>query len=88
MFNYSKIPEHCREGMKRYIEQGIAPGSFLTAVLSNDLVGAFIKADDINALRMRDYCDFLYNEIPMPAWGSRLNVKTWINSFRKGSEGE
>lgn len=64
--------------MKLYIENGIEPGSFLTAVLENDLMEAFGRADDINRERLFDYCSFLYNEAPPACFGSKEKVKLWI----------
>jgi hypothetical protein len=80
MLDYSLIPEHCRGGMRRYIEHGIYPGSFLEAVLCNDLVHAFQTADHINVAHMYDYVSFLYNEIPAQAWGSRERIDAWCNA--------
>ena len=77
MINYDLIPEHCRDSMKRYIEHGVIPGGFLQAVICNDLVGAFGKADQTNRHRLYDYCDFLYNYMPDPAWGSKEKMIAW-----------
>jgi len=82
MINYDKIPEHCRRGMKRYIEEGVIPGDFLQAIICNDLVESFGRADDINTAHMRDYCDFLYNEVPTPAWGSDAKMIAWAKAKR------
>lgn len=77
MMNYSILPEHMQDGMKRYIENGIQPGHFLTAVLENDFMEAFKRADDINMERMRDYAMFLYNEAPRGCHGSPALVEEW-----------
>lgn len=74
------IPEHCRDGMRLYITDGIMPGGFLTAVLENDLVGAFGKADSINSGRMEDYARFIYNYAPRGCHGSRVKVIAWSES--------
>jgi len=79
--DYSKIPEHCRRGMKRYIEHGIIPGGFLQAVICNNLVESFARADGTNILRLFDYASFLYNEIPTSAWGSEEKMLEWANGF-------
>lgn len=82
MLNYEKdglIPEHMRGGMKRYFEDRILPGSFLTAVLSNNLKMAVLKADDINIHRLPDYVRWLYWEAPATAWGSPERVRIWIS---------
>lgn len=80
MFDYAKLPLHMRDGMKRYIDYGIPPGSFLIAVLCNDLKGAFMRADNVNADRMRDFVDFLYNEAPSQCHGSPAVVTAWMTA--------
>ncbi len=75
------IPEHMRAGMERYMEQGVNPGSFLTAVLSNDLVVAALCADSINRPRLHDYCMWLYNYAPSGSFGSPEAVNNWIKSY-------
>ncbi len=44
------IPEHTVQSMIDYVEHGWQPGSFLTAVLENDLEGAAFRADMENKL--------------------------------------
>lgn len=82
MFNQEKanelIPEHMHGGLKRYIENGIEPGSFLMAVLENNLKEAFGCADHINAQKIGDYVRYLYNYSPSPCWGSPEKVAQWI----------
>jgi hypothetical protein len=80
--DYSGLPEHMRQGARDYIELGAKPGDFLIAVLSNDLVDAFDRADSTNIERMRDIVVWLYNEVPSTAWGSRERVKAWIEKER------
>ncbi len=43
--DYSPLPEHMQDGMRRYIENGIEGGSFMMAVLCNDLMGAIVVVD-------------------------------------------
>ena len=78
MFNYDKLPGHMQDGMRLYIERGIDAGSFMMAVLCNDLMGACGKADHINRERLFDYCNFLYNEAPSSCFGSPGKVAAWI----------
>lgn len=82
MLNYNRIPEHMRDGMRLYIENGIEPGSFLRAVLENDLMEACSRADDINRHRLFDFAWFLYNGAPCECYGSPENVRAWLASFR------
>ena len=82
MPNYDLIPEHCRDGMKMYIEHGVIPGDFLQAVITNNLVEAFHRADDTNIAKLQDYAQFLYWEIPSNAWGSEENMIAWAGKRR------
>ena len=76
--DYSPLPEHMQDGMRRYMESGIEPGSFLYAVLSNNLMDAFGRADSINRHHLREYCEWLYNYAPRGSFGSQERVKAWI----------
>lgn len=78
--DYSRLPVHMQDSFRLYIEKGIPGGSFMTAVLSNDLKGAFGRADDINRARMFDTVAFLVNEAPIGCHGSPEHVKDWIES--------
>ncbi len=84
--NYNLIPEHCREGMRLYMEHGILPGDFMQAVISNNLVEAFFRADDINVHRMLDYAHFLYWEAPSMSWGSEDKMYAWAKKQRDKHE--
>lgn len=75
--NYDLLPEHMREGTRRYVEQGIITGRFLTAVMSNDLMGAYMAADGINLQSMLKWADWLYNEAPAACRGSKVKVNDW-----------
>jgi len=77
--NYTKITDPTmREAVELYIERGIKPGSFLQAVISNDLVGAMahahraLTADDI-----RDIVQWFYWEAPHTCFGSREKLEHW-----------
>lgn len=74
------LPEHMRGGMQRYIENRIEPGSFLKAVLCNDLMEAMGWADDINRHRVFGICMWLYNYAPPACYGSPENVRAWLSA--------
>ena len=42
------LPDYMRGGIIRYLQHGIKPGSFLTAILQNDLEMATLCASDVN----------------------------------------
>jgi hypothetical protein len=56
--NWDLCPRNFRGGLERYLESGIAPGSFLTAVLTNDLREAFATADLQNRAQMYQLVNF------------------------------
>ena len=76
--DWSLIPPHMIGSLHRYIENGIAPGSFLMAVLTNDLRRAVECADEVNRHRLPDYVRFLYCFAPIDCWGNPAKVDTWI----------
>lgn len=71
------VPEHMRDGFRLWIEKGIPPGSFGVAVLSNDLKGAFGRADYINKNHVGSIVAWLYNFAPCDCWGSKEAVENW-----------
>ena len=72
------IPAYMGEGLMRYIEHGIEPGSFLMAVLNNDLAEAIGRADERNMANLPAYVSYLWNEAPSTCWGSSEKVTAWI----------
>jgi len=73
------IPEHMMSGIKRYVEEGILPGHFLQAIISNDLFEACAKADDDSIRNLPAYVAYFYNETPMVCWGSKEKMYSWCN---------
>jgi len=80
--DYSRLPQHMHDGVRRYITRGIRPGAFLTAVLENNLMAAFTRADDINLIYMRSWAEFLYN-LPKNMWGSRAKVNAYVKEMKE-----
>jgi hypothetical protein len=83
--NYDRLPAHMQGDARAYVERGFPQGGFLTAVLSNDLVGAFSSADSVNAWAMQDWATWLYNDAPEQCHGSPEKVQAWIG--RGGLQG-
>jgi len=86
--NYNRLPQHIRGGVQRYIEEGCPVGSFLEAVISNDLREAFGRADDINQDSMFEIVKFFYSEAPSPCWGSPEKMRAWLKMFADRREGK
>jgi len=72
------IPKHIEEAFDRYVNCRISPGDFLQAVLSNDLKGSFMLADDENRENLFDIVSYVYNELPFNCQGSPEKVKKWL----------
>ena len=75
---FVRVIQHMRSGARLYIEEGIPPGSFLTAMLENNLSEAAMRADETNAKRLPDFADWMMWDIPSRAWGSKQEVEDWI----------
>ena len=69
--------ETAKSSIERYLRQGIKPGSCLEAVLRNQLIEAFSRADPETQLRMGDIVFHVYNECPRGA--IRDNVDQWLS---------
>ncbi len=72
----SGVPEHCIDGLVRWIVDGIKPGTFLCAVIRNRLVEAASYADDINRHALFAYAVFLVSYAPAGSWGDDA-LATW-----------
>ena len=73
------IPTHMHGALARYVLYGIHPGSFLFAVLSNDLRKAVNCADDKNKVALVCWIQFLTWNLPAIAWGDPQSVYAWID---------
>lgn len=71
------VPEHLHEGLIEYIVDGRPVGGFLQAVLENDLLEAFGRADHESAAGLQNLCAFLYNDAPSACFGSPEFVRAW-----------
>ena len=69
--NYSTAPNQSMvAGIKRYVENGIMPGHFLTALFSDKLTDTFARADGSNTVVLREWVQWVYNEMPSDLVGS------------------
>ena len=64
------IPGHMHRGIIEYIADGVPCGDFLRAVISDNLVESFSRADSENILAMMYWADLMYNHVPMSVRGS------------------
>lgn len=76
------VPDYTLAGLKRYIDHGIPTGSFLRAVLTNDLFEAFAQADQTNRYAMFDIVGWIYDKAPSKCHGSEKAYKDWIEMHK------
>ena len=72
------IPEHMIGALSRYVFDGLQPGSFLEAVLCNDLRRAVERANDKNSDNLPNWIMLLYNYVPAACWGSPDKYRQWV----------
>lgn len=75
---YSLIPERMQAALKRYVIDRIRPGHFLTAVITNDLCGAFAHADEENSKLVGLYVRWFTNIAPGICWGDEQSMADWL----------
>ena len=63
-----------------YVLHGYQPGSFLTALLSNDFMEAVGRADEDNARCLKGRAQFFYNYVPNGCFRSPEHVATWLKN--------
>ena len=76
--DYSRLPDYMQGAARRYVENRLPPGHFLTAVLCNNLVDAAMHADSTNRECLYDYACWLYNDLPGNCWGDPETVAHWL----------
>ena len=78
------IPEGMMPGIERYVEYGVRPGSFLTAIIENNLVQAVGQADEENMQNIPAFVDYFYNMAPLACWGSPAKMQAWVAAKKAG----
>ena len=76
----NNCPQNIIESLNRYVIKRVPPGGFLRAVLENNLMEAFGRADFQNKAELSAICNYVYNELPMNCWGSRERVNKWLEN--------
>lgn len=67
--------------LRRYAEHRIPTGGFLQAVLENDLMEAFARADETSRANLFEIVCFVYNELPSNCYGSKDKVREWLGGL-------
>lgn len=77
-FHHDFVPERIMNSLHQYIKNHLPVGSFLQAVISNDLQKSVAMADKESLANLRAIVMFLYNHAPGSCWGSEAIYKEWI----------
>lgn len=81
MMNHEKYPNvrpDTLDSLDLYVTEGIPTGGFLEAVLCNNLMESFGRADMGNRLALFEICSYVYNELPSGCHGSPEKVQAWL----------
>lgn len=74
------VPAGAHDTVIGYLFYGWHPGHFLTAILTNDLKGAWQRGDDENLAALANYMAFFYHDVPSVAWGTPAKVEMWLEA--------
>jgi hypothetical protein len=74
----AEVPASIVAAIDRFVQHRIAPGSFVRAILSNDLTGAFRTADEDSLRGLLDIMRYIHWNIPAGCHGSESKVKKWL----------
>lgn len=77
-YSYYDVPDHTKESLENYFFRGFEPGSFVTSVLANDLMGAVTRCDHINKNHIVDISKWVMHNAPHGSWGDMETVINWV----------
>lgn len=80
------IPRAIKASIDLYIDTGYPTGSFLYAVLTNDLFEACGRADMVNGHELHDICKYIYNCAPSSCHGTKEKVEAWMKMHKEEPE--
>ena len=73
------IPKGIKYSLEEYFDRRRPTGSFLHAVLCNDLMNACSRADCYNIVLLPAIMSYIYNNLPVNCYGSPKIVKEWLD---------
>jgi len=72
------------DGLEKYYNHRCPTGDFLRAVLENDFLHAFNRADLNNTRHMDKIAKYVYNHLPTECYGSKEKVRNWLSGGNNG----
>lgn len=79
---YDQLPTEMLPNVYRYVIDGLQPGHFLTAVITNNLLDAVNRADSRNLKALGTWIKFFYNVCPSGCYGNIETMKNWMDERR------
>jgi len=73
-----EVPISSRRTIELYLEHGIDPGGFFTALFSDKLLDTVQYADETNVKSLVDWALFVFWEMPFEVVGSKEKVQAHI----------
>lgn len=67
------------EAVRDYRDNRREHGSFIMAVLENNLHAAMTRADGTSWDAIRELMEFVYFDLPADSWGSEEAVAAWLH---------
>lgn len=83
MIDYTTIPGWVRSEIDEWAAIGTWPGTFVEAVLRNDLNDAFALAQEEQIAVLHSIVAYVYNYVPSPCWRSREKMLAWRRMVEK-----
>jgi hypothetical protein len=79
-FRQYKISAEMVDAIKRYTDNKVQPGEFLTHIICNDPIRDCIEsADSQNMANLPAFLAYFVNEAPSQCWGSREKMEAWLS---------
>lgn len=78
--NNNQIPDWVKDSLDRYVNHRIETGSFMRAVLENDLFEAINRGDKDSLEALPNIVRYIYNNVRSDCYGSPQRVREWLKN--------
>lgn len=78
-----EVPIGLRDGIINYLVRRLPPGHFMCALLENNLLECFNRADPTAWAAVPNILRFFVNDVPSSCWGTKEKVDAWLNPVER-----
>jgi hypothetical protein len=78
VFQVRVVPRHTQEAIERYLVDGLPAGSFLEAVITNNLFMSVGHADVANKQHLVSIVEWFAQRAPLESYGSKVAYTAWL----------